>query len=242
MIPTSLLAACAAASISGRDAFRPDRAGAAKVHGAPQRASTPSGCVYHEGFNLHAKVRISAKNRNALERLCRYVCRPPICASRLRELADSRFLYELKRPWSDGTTSVVMTPYQMLSRIVALVGPKFKNALRYHGVVAPGSPHRRSIVPAVAEPPPQTASDDDCPFAVKSSWARLLRRVHEVDVSICPACGGPMRIVAAVPRPDVIEKILRARGPPADVPDSDATVKPFITRQAALELETATPH
>ncbi len=59
---------------------------------------------------------------------------------------------------------------------------------------------------------------------VKASWARLIRKVYEVDPLICPRCGGEMRIVAIIEQAPVIERILRhigvwkpnplSRGPP----------------------------
>ena len=39
-------------------------------------------------------------------------------------------------------------------------------------------------------------------------WAKRLRRVFNIEVSICSACGGPMRIVASIEDPIVIGEIL----------------------------------
>ena len=63
-----------------------------------------------------------------------------------------------------------------------------------------------------------------------AAWARLIKRVYEVDPLECPCCGGQMKIVSFIERcqGDVIEQILRhcslwegplrtsagARGPP----------------------------
>ena len=45
-----------------------------------------------------------------------------------------------------------------------------------------------------------------------------LRRVFAIDLSICPDCGGRLRVIADVTRPDVINKILehvaRQQAPP----------------------------
>jgi hypothetical protein len=51
------------------------------------------------------------------------------------------------------------------------------------------------------------------------SWARLLKRVFDVDVEHCPNCGGALKIIAAIDDPPVIVKILShlglpTRGPP----------------------------
>ena len=54
---------------------------------------------------------------------------------------------------------------------------------------------------------------------VRLSWARLLKRVFELDLEHCPNCGGELKIIAAILEAPVIEKILthlglQARAPP----------------------------
>jgi hypothetical protein len=54
---------------------------------------------------------------------------------------------------------------------------------------------------------------------VRLSWARLLKRVFEIDLEHCPHCGGELKIIAAILEQPVIEKILthlglQARAPP----------------------------
>ncbi len=40
------------------------------------------------------------------------------------------------------------------------------------------------------------------------TWAQRLKRVFEIDIETCPACGGAVRIIACIEDPDIIEKIL----------------------------------
>jgi len=51
------------------------------------------------------------------------------------------------------------------------------------------------------------------------SWARLLKRVFQIDIEHCPNCGGQLKIIAAILESAVIERIvthlgLQARAPP----------------------------
>jgi hypothetical protein len=51
------------------------------------------------------------------------------------------------------------------------------------------------------------------------SWARLLKRVFQIDIERCPHCGGRLKIIAAIEDPTVIVGILThlrlpARAPP----------------------------
>ena len=54
---------------------------------------------------------------------------------------------------------------------------------------------------------------------VRLSWAKLLKRVFEIDMDHCPNYGGQLKIIAAILEQQVIEKILthlglQARAPP----------------------------
>jgi hypothetical protein len=61
------------------------------------------------------------------------------------------------------------------------------------------------------------------------SWARLLKRVFEIDIEHCPNCGGALKIVAAIKDPPVIVKILSPSGPAEPRPAACASlVFPFI--------------
>jgi hypothetical protein len=44
------------------------------------------------------------------------------------------------------------------------------------------------------------------------SWARLLKRVFDIDIEHCPNSGGALKIIAAIGDPPVIVKFLRHLG------------------------------
>jgi len=53
---------------------------------------------------------------------------------------------------------------------------------------------------------------------VRLSWAKLLKRVFEIDMEHCPNCGGQLKIIAAILEQPVIEKILTHLGLQARAP------------------------
>ena len=55
------------------------------------------------GVNIHAGVAVHGHDRQALERLCRYVTRPPIALERLTRRYDGCVKYAFRMPWRDGT-------------------------------------------------------------------------------------------------------------------------------------------
>jgi hypothetical protein len=132
----------------------------------------------------------------------------------------------------------------------------------YHGVLAPNARLRAAVV-AIARGAPDTdmpePADASSPAAGRSgssgsehsrrgdpppvrnrpsrlAWALLLARIYEVLPLLCPACGGPMRVVAFLTEPPIVRPILLhlglpdrpppvapARGPPQAEIDFDQT-------------------
>lgn len=78
-------------------------------------------CADVDGFSLHAGVWVAPRDRERLERLCRYAGRPAIAESRLSLLSDGRVGYSLKKLWKDGTSHVVLEPQVLMERLCALV-------------------------------------------------------------------------------------------------------------------------
>ncbi len=88
------------------------------------------------GFNVHAEVAIPAHDRARLERLCRYMCRPPIAQERLEEHPSGKLRYAFKKPWKDGTVALLLEPMDLIARVCALVPPPRLHMVRYHGVLS----------------------------------------------------------------------------------------------------------
>ena len=100
------------------------------------------------GFSLHAGVAVKGSQRDKLERLCRYICRPPVSEKRLFLTQRGDIGYTLKTPYRDGTTHVLFEPLDFIARLAALVPPPRLNLTRFHGVFAPNSQYRARITPA----------------------------------------------------------------------------------------------
>ena len=92
---------------------------------------------------------------------------------------------------------------------------RYETRVRYYGAYATRRRvwwQRRGIVLAGAPPPAASAAEPaaDWPAlrARRRRWAELLRRVHPVEVEVCPACGGAMRILAFITEWAVVRRIL----------------------------------
>jgi len=100
------------------------------------------------GFSLHAGVATQAHQRNKLERVARYIKRPPVAIERLSLTPQGHIKYSLKTPYRDGTAHVIFEPLDFIARLASLVPSPRVNLTRYHGTFAPHARLRAQIVPS----------------------------------------------------------------------------------------------
>ncbi len=190
-------------------------------------------CASFDGYNVHANVALAAHDRSGLERLCRYILRPPLAVGRIERLPDGRVRIGMKRVFSDGTSAIELSPLELTEKLAAIVPPFRANQLLYAGVLAGNARWRKEVVPKV---PTSTDAQrearaslrlvkrdgkrgrdkrpDDAPLA----WAELLKRVFGVDGWLCPGCGKRMHLRTVVEGSPaaltITSSLLRSTGPP----------------------------
>ena len=146
------------------------------------------------GLNVHATIRARANERDRLERLVKYLARPPIANDPLTELPDGRLALHLKQAWRDGTTHVVLSPRELLEKLIPLVPRPRAHVIRYHGILGPAAKDRAQVVsrpgpvaldrpkpvaaaearaPTPVACPGSTASPGPCSSGASSSWTSL---------------------------------------------------------------------
>lgn len=99
------------------------------------------------GINIHAAVAFDARDRPRMERMCRYLARPPIAQHRLTRRSDGSLRYDMKKAWRDGTHAIVIQPLDLIARLCAMIPPPRFNMIRFHGVFAPNARLRAEVVP-----------------------------------------------------------------------------------------------
>ncbi len=145
-----VLAGLAAASVQGTVArgsqlgARPRRLGDRREE---EELPTPAGChARANGFDLHAGLVVPAGERDRLERVCRYVFRPPVAQERIYLTDEGQVRVQLRQPWRDGTTDVVFEPVAFLARLAVLVPRPRINLILYYGVLGPRATWRAEVV------------------------------------------------------------------------------------------------
>jgi hypothetical protein len=83
---------------------------------------------------------------------------------------------------------------------------------RYHGIFAPHHAHRAEIVNTTGDKNQiNTQAEDVKPETEKRlrmTWGERLKRVFDIDITMCEACGGAVKIIACIDDQLVINQIL----------------------------------
>jgi Putative transposase/Transposase zinc-binding domain len=190
-----------------------------------------------QGYNLYASNSIEAADRQGLERQLRYMGRPPISAERLKLAPDGRIILKLKKAWSNGTSHIILTAYEFLERLVAMVPPPRKNLIRYHGIFAPNAKWRKAVVPGPAKEENQEDTNKIEPALggipkKNIGFAKLMARVFGIDVLSCPRCSATMQVISFITEHKVICDILTSLKMPTAPPE--AAMASIIAEQESL--------
>jgi len=233
-LETPALAAFYGGSIVDRSALDSSRS-AQRLGAAPNAPWVDAPRIRHshqDGFDLHAGRALDADDRSGLDKLLRYGGRPASAQDRLALHKDGRVSLTLKRPYHDGTTKILFTPTAFLERLAALIPKPRKNLVIYSGVLAPNAKLRRQVVhygrgKVASDAAPGTHADrerdDEAASALRPAerpnyaWAQLMQRSFGIDVLLCKHCGGRLRLLCAITRPETVRTILRSLGLPAEV-------------------------
>ncbi len=158
------------------------------------------------GFNLHVSPAIKAHDRQGLERILGYMGRPPLSSRRLQLAPDGKnLILQLKTPWRDGTSSILLSPFELLERLVALIPAPGKNQIRYHGFLGPNAELRGDLLPKI-----ERNGDNLKTKICRPKFADLMWRVFDIDILNCPRCFSRMQLISFIKEARVITSILKS--------------------------------
>jgi len=121
----------------------------------------------------------------------------------------------------NGKSTKVFPAMEWLAAMCSHIPNRGEQMVRYYGYYSNVSRGKRQkeglddAIPCILDP-----QGDEKAF--RKSWARLIRKIYEVDPLVCPKCKGAMRIISSIEDTSVIRAILehlglwltRARPPP----------------------------
>ena len=170
----------------------------------------------HSGFSVHAGVRVEEKA--AAARLGRYMARCPIVLDRLEWDGDREEVVVHPRPSRRGGPLGEpdrLDVLEFLGRVLDHVPEPRQQQVRYWGWYSNASRGKRRKAELGAVAPQDAASSsglDRSRRRRRLSWARLIKKVFEIDPLLCRYCGAEMRIVAFVVEVSSLRRLLKGLG------------------------------
>ena len=175
----------------------------------------------HTGFSVHNRVTVEPEDQPAVERLARYIMRPPISLDRMSWDGEGEVRYRRKGghegPGLQDGVEETFDAAEFLARVIMHIPAPRRHLVRYYGAYSNASRGKRRLREETACPsgdghaPSVRGKKDPGPDAraLRRSWAQLLKRIYEVDPLVCPRCGSEMKVIAFIIDHEVVDKILR---------------------------------
>ena len=174
----------------------------------------------HSGFSVHTSVTAPPDDGAGLERLARYLLRPPVSLERLHvdeQVPTVAYARQAGHGAGLASSSAPLHPDEFHARVLMHIPEPRLYLVRYYGAYSSVvRAHTRERLRAAAmvqtaqgavAPMPESLAPLDT-RALRHRWAELIRRIYVADPLVCPRCSGPMRIVACITQPKVIATIL----------------------------------
>jgi hypothetical protein len=161
----------------------------------------------HSGFTVHNRVRVGAGDADARKSLAGYMLRAPFSLEKTTyDAAHGTVIYRSKLHATLKRNFQVMPGVQWLELLCKHVPDRHEHMVRYYGRYSSRTRGAERERPKIEEPDAESASQ--AREAAKAAWAKLIRKVYEVDPLLYLKCGAQMRVIALIEDPAVIERIL----------------------------------
>ena len=188
----------------------------------------------HSGFSVDNSVQIVADDHKAREGLAQYISRHPVSLKKIIYVpAQGKVIYKTKYNQYFGENIKLITAVDFIALLTAHIPEKHKHLIRYYGIYSSrtkgkaredGSLDKFGFGMKGTDESDEEASGDSVETITrqqaKSAWARMIRKVYEVDPLVCPKCGEKMRVLAVITGRQEILRILehlkRNKAPPFD--------------------------
>ncbi|GAJ22053.1 unnamed protein product [marine sediment metagenome] len=143
-------------------------------------------------------------------------------------------MYKTKYNDYFGKNIQLFTTNDFIAELTTHIPPKYKHLIRYYGFYSSrsrgkatkddsldkfgwGASSEEEPKKEQEENPVETLSEKKS----KQTWARLIKKIYEVDPLICSKCGFEMAVLAIITNPEEVHKILnhlrKNKSPPFDI-------------------------
>ncbi len=192
------------------------------------------------GFSVHAEQLVFDNEAERLEKLASYLTRSPIKLGSITETPEGRVRVITPPHPLTGNTVSVLDALDWIHAVCQQIPDRGQHLTRYYGAYANRNRSALSqkaltaYLPSCTETKIDKSSTASTSSSSRAHWARLIRKVFEVDPLLCPKCGSGMKLIAVLTDPKVVDRIIRhldknaavARSPPPTTGQIEQTL-PF---------------
>lgn len=170
----------------------------------------------HSGFNVHIGDIIDPSDKERLFNLASYLKKCPLSDKRIiiKERSGETSI-EFFSDRGCSRQSRTFTPLTFLAEVAQILPSRWEQTSRFFGVYS--SKYRGK---ATTNYDCSLPDDRELPGRRPSpNWARLMRKIFEIDPLLCPVCGSEMKIKAFITDPLEIDRLLKhLKIPPQQAP------------------------
>jgi len=183
----------------------------------------------HSGFSVDNRVKIPAFSQKAREAISQYIAKPPISLKKvIFEQHDGKIIYYSDYNDYFKRNMQVFTMQDFIASVTQHLPSKGVQYIRRYGLYSSRSRGKWVDKPYVVRlaptgwqdklnsftetenlPGDQEADIDVASAESRASWARLIKKIYEVDPLVCKKCQSPMKILAVITDPEEVKKILK---------------------------------
>jgi hypothetical protein len=176
---------------------------------------------HNSGFSVDSSVRFEPEDTTSADRVARYIVRPPVSLERLSLDGGPDGIVEYRAKGGGPSDIKRFDPLDFVARLLMHAPEPRLHTVRYYGAYSSRSRASQKLVQVDGKNTEGELSTAER-RRMRRAWARLIRRVYEVDPLLCE-CGAEMKIISFITEYRVVIRILnhvrnrldsRGRAPP----------------------------
>jgi hypothetical protein len=175
----------------------------------------------NSGFSVDNSIKLFIYDEKIRENITQYIIRHPLSLQNIvyvKEKGTVIYHNKYNKYWGENTK--VFKAADFIAELTQHIPPKGMHLIRYYGIYSSRTRGKQNQINDKKEFVPLPEKADKSEKKSKQSWARLLKKVYEVDPLLCPKCGGEMKIIAIITEKSAITNILeylaKNKAPPFD--------------------------
>jgi hypothetical protein len=157
---------------------------------------------HHSGFNVQARGRIHGADRKAIENVASYMSPATLSVERVRYNRAEDHVTVSKKPFGSSREEFRSHPVgNFLALLASHIPAPYESLTYYYGVYSlsyRGKQRREKREEQETEFALIDTGKGTAGGKPISTWARLIRRIFEVDPLRCRRCGAEMRLIAFI--------------------------------------------